>query len=427
MKTSVKFPVIFIMIQLIFCGSFSKSYASGVGETNTYQLSTFEIDVTPPMDYKLNYGKVLKTYDLGLRAKGIILLGSGQPIVLVAIDWIGISNESHDAFRIGIANAAGTIPERVAVQALHQHDAPWGNLENHYVQESLIRLETEIRKSMQHPQEVTHIGFGEAEVYKIASNRRILSENKDTVRAMRYTSCPNPSLRAEPEGTIDPMVSLISFWNDDKPLAVLTSYATHPQSYAGTNAPNPDFPGIARFMRQLAVPDALHIHFTGAGGNIGAGKYNDGSHENRVIFANRLADGMQRAWDASQKNINTISLINWTAESVALPPDTIDGSRAYIKYYKGGGKLCLQCLKVNNTRMLFLPGELFVEYQLAAKNMRPDLFVAVAAYGNCGTGYVPTAIAFERGGYEPSAANVTADAEEILMNAMKVLLNESDK
>ena len=40
------------------------------------------------------------------------------------LDWIGIANEGHDAFRIALAQAAGTTPERVAVHALHQHDAP---------------------------------------------------------------------------------------------------------------------------------------------------------------------------------------------------------------------------------------------------------------------------------------------------------------
>ena len=71
----------------------------------------------------------------------------------------------------------------------------------------------------------------------------------------------HPALRAEPEGTIDPMVSLVSFWNGEEPVAVLSYYATHPQSYYRTGIANPDFPGIARFMRQLAVPGALHVHF----------------------------------------------------------------------------------------------------------------------------------------------------------------------
>ena len=40
--------------------------------------------------------------------------------------------------------------------------------------------------------------------------------------------------------------------------------------------PSPDFPGIARFIRGQAVPDALHVHFNGAGGNIGVSAGEDG-------------------------------------------------------------------------------------------------------------------------------------------------------
>src|SRR5262249_16847665 len=145
---------------------------------------------------------------------------------------------------------------------------------------------------------VTDIGLGVARVEKVASNRRILGSD-GKVRAVRYTACGDPALRAEPEGTIDPQISLVSFWNGDQPLAVLSYYATHPQSYYRTGIPNPDFPGVARFLRQLAVPGALHVHFNGAGGNIGAGKYNDGSPQNRRVLAERLADGMSRAWEAT--------------------------------------------------------------------------------------------------------------------------------
>ena len=153
----------------------------------------------------------------------------------------------------------------------------------------------------------------------VASNRRILGTD-GLVRATRYTTCKDSALRAEPEGLIDPIVSVISFWNDDKPLAVLSYYAVHPQSYYLTGLPNPDFPGIARFYRQLAVPDALHIHFNGAGGNLGAGKYNDGSHENRGILAERLADGMKRAWESAKKEKISAADISWNIEKVALTP-----------------------------------------------------------------------------------------------------------
>ena len=70
------------------------------------------------------YDPVTNKWDLGLRARGVVLLGAGEPIVLCAIDWIGIANEGHDAFRGALAAAAGTRKERVAVHTLHQHDAP---------------------------------------------------------------------------------------------------------------------------------------------------------------------------------------------------------------------------------------------------------------------------------------------------------------
>ena len=43
---------------------------------------------------------------------------------------------------------------------------------------------------------------------------------------------------------------------------------------------------------------------------------------------------------------------------------------------------------------LHLPGEAFVEYQLAAQKMRPDAAVHVAAYGDDGPGYIPIARAY---------------------------------
>jgi hypothetical protein len=73
-----------------------------------------------------------------------------------------------------------------------------------------------------------------------------------------------------------------------------------------------------------------------------------------------------------------------------------------------------------------MPGELFVEYQLAAKAERPDSFVAMAAYGDYGPWYIGTAAAYEEGGYEtePRSSNVGPDAEAVLMGAIKKLMKD---
>lgn len=71
-----------------------------------------------------------------------------------------------------------------------------------------------------------------------------------------------------------------------------------------------------------------------------------------------------------------------------------------------------------------MPEELFVEYQLAAKAMRPDLKVMMAAYGDNGPGYIGTAIAYTQGGYEvePRSSLTAPEVETVLMNGMKKLL-----
>jgi hypothetical protein len=428
------------------------------------KLGTFDIDATPPVGSMMAYDKVLRRDDLPLRLRGVVLLGAGDPIVLCAVDWIGIANEGHDGFKSALAKAAGTSPSRVAVHTLHQHDAPHcdflgerllkeagatdlGQFDGTFARELIARAADSVRDAIAKAQSVTHVGWGQAEVKEVASNRRILGPD-GKVRATRYTATQDPELRAEPEGTIDRNVSLISFWNSDKPIAVLSYYACHPQSYYRTGIPNPDFPGIARFVRGQAVPEALHVHFNGAGGNIGAGKYNDGSKVNRVALAMKLADGMQRAWDATQKSPITPQQIQWQTEPVALPPAPhLDESKlradlaktsdptvsqgaadelAWLVRCHEGHKIDLACLSLGDIRVLHMPGELFVEYQLAAQQMRKDLHVAMAAYGDYGPGYIGTTVAYSEGGYEtsPRVSAVAPEVEPVLMEGMKKLLEK---
>lgn len=445
---------------IVLCPNFALAVSNPEPVQGNLKLARFDIDATPPVGSNLTYDPMVNNWDLGLRAKGIVILGAGKPIVMCSVDWIGISNDSQDEFKRVMAEAAGTIPSRVVVHAIHQHDAPASDFgaekmlksagldplafEGTYARELIKRLGIAIRKSIINAIPFSHVGMGEAPVYKVASNRRILGAD-GKVRASRTSATKDSALRAEPEGLIDPMVSLISFWNNDKPLAVLSYYASHPQSYYRTGIANPDFPGIARFMRQLAVPDALHIHFNGAGGNLTAGKYNDGAKENRLILAERLADGMRRAWNSTKMEPVSANSIQWNVESVSLKPaagiEKLEigmktetsvfisnnlSKLVWLRRLQAGKKIDIACLTLGKARILHLPGEPFVEYQLAAKAERPDLFVAVAGYGDYAVGYIGNAAAYAQGGYETGqASGVTADAEGILMKAIRNLLHDN--
>lgn len=458
---SSRFLPLVLVFKFALLSAFAAQTAPADSRGAGLRLATFDLDATPPIGSWMAYNPVANKWDLGLRARGVVLLGAGQPIVLCAVDWIGIANESHDAFRQALATAAGTTPQRVAVHALHQHDAPASDFSaesilksaglpaRHYdgtfARELLPRLSESVRNSLAQATPITELGLGQAPIHQVASNRRILGPD-GRVRVTRYTATRDPAVRAEPEGVIDPVVSLVSFWNAGKPVAVLSYYACHPQSYYGTGVANPDFPGLARFLRQTTVPQALHVHFNGAGGNLGAGKYNDGSPENRRILADRVADGMRRAWESTRREPITAKSVSWNYEPVSLPPashlsedtlrarlneknglDVLAGAAAQLAWLRrsaSGHRIELACLSIGSARILHMPGELFVEYQLQAKAQRPELFVAMAAYGDYGPGYIGTAVAYEQGGYEtsPAVSLVDARAENVLMTGVRKLL-----
>src|SRR5262245_62129716 len=94
-------------------------------------LARFRFDVTPPKGHSLcgAWIKPVAAVDDPLEAIGFVLTGAGKPIVLCAVDWTGILNETHVVWRRTLAEAAGTTPDRVAVHCVHQHNAPFACVE----------------------------------------------------------------------------------------------------------------------------------------------------------------------------------------------------------------------------------------------------------------------------------------------------------
>ncbi|MEX2577477.1 MAG: hypothetical protein WD342_00345 [Verrucomicrobiales bacterium] len=424
------------------------------------RVGVFDVDASTPEGSPLAYDPA-KGVQTPLSCRGIVLAGSGKPIVLCAVDWIGIGNGGQTVFKEALAEAAGTDPDRVAVHVLHQHDAPrcdfsadallaehgigGAAFDPEHARSVVKNAAAAVKVALAEARVVTHLGLGSGTVEKVASNRRLLGED-GKVKHTRWTAAKDPEVRALPVGTIDPELMLISFWNDDEALAALTYYATHPQSYYRTGMASPDFPGLARNQRQetTGVP---HVHFNGAGGNIGAGKWNDGSKENRQVLADRVAAGMEQAWEATEKDPLDAGDVAWNVVPVVLPvaehlnEDELKEKLAnrletpsdryfaaknlvWLRRCRDGDPIPIACLALGEARVLHLPGELFVEYQLAAKKLRPDLFVAVAAYGDYAPGYIGTEIAYGQGGYETSAraSKVAPDVEGVLMGAIQKLL-----
>ncbi len=430
-------------------------------ESSRLEIATFTVDATPPIGHPCCGGWItpIQVVDDKQLALGIVLRGAGIPVVIVAVDWTGILNESYFQLQKAVADAVGTTPERVVAQCVHPHNAPFADggaqkllaaapgtpphtLDLEFFDKFTNNVAAAAKASLNQMQPLTHVGVGQAKVDQVAGNRRLKGPDGKLL-SMRGSACKDEKLRAEPEGLIDPFLKTVSFWNGDRAIAALHYYACHPMSYYGDGHATPDFCGLAREKRRADDPQVMQMYFDGCGGDIAAGKYNDGTPEMRPVLRDRIYDAMVAAWKATEKH--PVTKFDWRSEPVTLPPRTESGygeaaarqilqDEKAAKALRGRAAMMLSwlarshrpinitCLNIGPARLLHLPGEPFVEYQLHAQQAKPDSFVCVAGYGDGGTWYIPTAAAYPDGGYEVSVALVGPDSEAILHRAMGQVL-----
>jgi hypothetical protein len=423
-----------MMLGLLFVGV--SPHANGA-ETypSSLRIADFKADVTPPIGHGMMGGAWLaKSVGDPLEANGFVLLGHELPIVFVAVDWCEIRNDAYTRWQEALASAAGTKTDRVIVTTIHQHDAPVADLEAERIlrtaglagtvcdldfhERSVQAVARAVSHSLHSARVFTHIGIGQGKVEQVASNRRYTLPD-GSVRFDRMSSTQNAAAIMAHEGLIDPYLKTLSFWDGANPLAAVSFYAVHPMSYYGQGEVSADFPGLARRMRQLETPEVKQIYATGCSGNIVAGKFNTGDPKNRAVLAERLHAAMSTAWTNTERH--RVQRFDFRVASLQLEPRhnpefTVAGFEKKLEVESDPFQRCLAALGLSwrrrvaagrpilipaidfgEAQLLLLPGEAYVEYQLAAQQMRPNCFVCVAGYGDGATGYIPTDRHFAEG------------------------------
>ncbi len=323
-----------------------------------------------------------------------------------------------------------------------------------------------LTKALPQAQPVTHLGLGKAMAERIGANRRLMGANgrvamhrlststkeypADVAAALKVNadadghrvSIYHPEeAYAAPEGLIDPAVRVISLWNGNRPLVALTYYATHPQVSFAKGIVTPDFPGLARERRQKET-GVFQVYFNGAGGNITLGKYNDGSDRAREEFAGRMLDAMRRAWTATARSVLAPADVEWRTTDIVLPAKygafkdelravAADTARPvsertaavgrYIRAQALEEGTTLTALRLGQAYSVQIPAEIFIEYQLGTQAIRPNDFVATAAYAE-NFDYIGTEKAYGEGGYEMTISATTLTAEKAIMDGIRKLL-----
>jgi hypothetical protein len=430
------------------------------GQPATLKLAVFASDVTPPIGHPLMGGwtKPVAVISQPLMLKGVVLDDGKTRTILAAMDWCVLRGAAFDLFREKLARAAGIPPSRVALHMTHTHTAPVVDLlaqkliaateqpPPHVDLEWLDRVVDEaaraVETSLHHLQPFTHVGVGQARVEQFASTRRI--PGPDGKIKVRFSTTKDESIREAPEGRIDPWLKTVTLYDGEIPLVRLHYYASHPQTSFPGGEVHPDTPAMARSYLE-AEEGVAQIYFTGCGGDVTAGKYNDGTPAARVALSKQLYSGMIRSiaatrrvpaagfsWSTSdvrfaprqEPQFSEATLRRVMADPAATASKRLHAALAvsWIERLKSRPAVEISRLRIGPADLLHLPGEPFVEYQLHAQAARPDRFVAVAGYGDGGPGYICTDAALGEGGYEPTASFVGPPSEALLKAAIEGLL-----
>lgn len=401
------------------------------------KLAAFQVDCTPPAGFRICFGD--NDAATGVRdpllLRGFVLEADGNRYVVASLDYCALMNSAHDLLIRDLARALDIPESRVVVHCIHQHDTPLINFEI----EPLLNIETypkdwwrevthrcadAARTSLGSQVDIACVGHAELRLHGYASNRRVMGAD-GKVKGVRYSRCDNPELRNAPVGIIDPMLRTVAFKDTaDHIVASMSFYASHPQVSNERHLYSADAPGEAMRLVTEQHRNGLHAFFTGAGGNVTAGKYSspDDLEGNLLTFGKRLADGVSHNLDAMQWT--PASGVEWRTDSFPFPARAMDpdAMRAVCadpeatmyqklisavllssREYEKNRNYPMTLLSVGNARILLLPGELFVEYQLFAQSVVPDNFLALAA--NCSNNflYLPLAKHLDEGGYETTS------------------------
>lgn len=402
-----------------------------------------QVDITPPLgtlDGRIGDGQRTAEIDAPVTVRVLYLEqpGGEDPVVLGMGDFGGMTHETDRRVRRLIGEALGVDPSRVRVNASHNHSCIGGYLTVQRYFESVGRnfldkdwFENTVMKgfvsaaqSARATRRPARMEIGTAPVDGVVSSRSYLQP--DGSMAVRFGYTDEAGQKAH-RGLIDPDVTTVRFREADsgKNIATIVHFACHVTSLGRRGELiSPDFPGYAL----AEVEDELGgmgFFLQGAGGNVGPGKDSDASLERSRLLGNRVAQAALRAARRAVSCPATpLRLLAWD-QVVELDPDMPSEEEARAAFEacaREGGtsnklwghaarlevvsqaeavtRCDLFALQLGDWCLAGLPGESFVEAQLAIRAASPMPFTTVGAYYDTTLWYIPTWKSLREGGYE---------------------------
>ena len=371
-----------------------------------------------------------------LHAKALYLgpaEGDGQQVIIITCDLIGLDRESVREIRQAIAAQTGVPAGSIMIGCSHTHSGPatpciasLGKVDAAYM--------AVLKRSIVGAAKMAYDGRQPAalgslrEPISVGINRREMREQGMTIgRNERGLTAPWVDVVA-----VDTMAG--------QPLARFFVHAAHAVTLSGQDI-TADWPGYAQSIVERIYGEGCVAMFgQGCCGNINSDPR--GTYEVAEAQGRAMAGAVVKAAEYATKEPEVA--IACGSVDLALPcfdPPSVAEAQAQLEALKqtaanrpernygldmmGAGDVAwaerilalaqagatnltrayeVQAIRLGDFVLVGLPGEVFVEYALQIDEGAAYRQTATMAYANDNVGYVPTAAAYEEGGYEVTHA-----------------------
>lgn len=347
-----------------------------------------------------------------LRA-GVLLLDDGETkAAIVTLDVVAAWDDMVKLAREKIEELTGVPAANIMVAASHNHSGPDFQADSTWGRELIGKL-GEAAKQAAADMKTVSVGYAEDRI-TFGINRRKVVDGRAVVRL-------------NPDGPNDPRVKVLRFDDGSSltPLAVVMHAVCHPCFFTWGDKGSPpypngfpkmsaDFPGEAQTFVEMCYGHKTNALFLqGCAGDI---------RPNLPGYPYRCADEADIQWAGRDLGGAVVRSLagSVTRERLKERPTyyAIRVANSIVSLPGKEGRLSaeLQALKIGPYLLLTMPGEPMVEFGFKLEQAIADRATPIiVGYANGNLGYIPTAAAYEVGGYEPNTSKLAPEAEAIIL------------
>jgi neutral ceramidase len=411
-----------------------------------------EVEITPPVGtHKIGWLKDIVSTEIlsPLCARVAILHTADAQVGLIQLDTLFVAWPEVAAIRAAVERRWGFPGHSVMVTATHNHAGPAvthaGDVpkDEGYAQFLVSQVLQAFGQASATLVEA-EVGFGRSFEWKVAHNRRVVMRD-GTVRTHGTFDDPDALCL---EGPIDPEVAVVAVRDrDHSPLGAIVNFACHPTHHGGDTSIDAGYPGVlADRLRESGWPVALFVN--GASGNVhtsdpAAGGKGLSAETVGAILCHDVQAALEPTIYTDALGLNAVSStieLPYRRPTQAELAGELDGAQRFIDQAiyerqipvmlgkmraRGTHRAEVQALAIGDCIIVGVPGELFVEYGLRIKEVAYPMRALVATCANGRVGYIPTAAAFRRGGYETTfgpSSMLAPDAGELILETAAALI-----